>query len=339
MKAETGYDVIVIGAGPAGIAAATHAMHRGKKVLLLAQKPDTCSALQAGIIESIAPGVISLLQFLKINTSFTHVVAGTYSYIANEQDEKSLNPFTHETWQGFHVYKEQFVSYFEQQALKQGLTVLHNNSVEQVITEKDRVVGIITNRNQVIKAKYIIDASGKKCVLGKKLSMHQQYYSPALICFTGRGTTSNSIFGSGNKAWFMNENSGWTWIGKLSDGSFYFSSLNLSSKSKIAIPSLFESGTVQHVADMRWRIFNRLSLPGALLCGEAAMVIDPASGQGIFNALSSGIKAADTAVACIDKPGAAGNLLFNYEAWMKLMFAQKVAQLGQYYDRLAPQNM
>jgi flavin-dependent dehydrogenase len=51
-------------------------------------------------------------------------------------------------------------------------------------------------------------------------------------------------------------------------------------------------------SDVQWRIFRPVCKEGLLLAGDAAAIIDPAAGQGIFNAMTSGIMAAHTVRKC-----------------------------------------
>jgi flavin-dependent dehydrogenase len=68
-----------------------------------------------------------------------------------------------------------------------------------------------------------------------------------------------------------------------------------------------------------------------LLCGDAAGILDPAAGQGIFNALLSGITAANTIVSCFREPDFASFHLAYYDDWFVQQFEEKVGRLKKYY--------
>jgi flavin-dependent dehydrogenase len=68
-----------------------------------------------------------------------------------------------------------------------------------------------------------------------------------------------------------------------------------------------------------------------ILSGDAAGILDPAAGQGIFNALLSGIKAGQTAIACLLDPALEAVHLALYDDWFVRQFEAKSHQLHQYY--------
>jgi flavin-dependent dehydrogenase len=86
-----------------------------------------------------------------------------------------------------------------------------------------------------------------------------------------------------------------------------------------------------HFANMRWRLFRPVCSEGIVLCGDAAGILDPAAGQGIFNALMSGIQAAGTVVKCIADENLAAFHLAQYDDWFVNQFEMKAEQLRKYY--------
>ena len=82
---------------------------------------------------------------------------------------------------------------------------------------------------------------------------------------------------------------------------------------------------------MRWRLFRPICSEGILLCGDAAGILDPAAGQGIFNALFSGIVAGNIVASCLVDQDVASFHLAYYDNWFMEQFEIKVHQLRQYY--------
>jgi flavin-dependent dehydrogenase len=70
---------------------------------------------------------------------------------------------------------------------------------------------------------------------------------------------------------------------------------------------------------------------GAILCGEAASALDPASGQGILTSLMTGMKAAQTAALCMDSKTDENILLAAYDEWCLMQFESKAHRLADYY--------
>ena len=159
LKHEEVFDVVVIGDGTAGIAAALFCLQQGLKTVLvgdsnLKQKEKS----KQGTVESIHPGVLTRLFHLKINSDFTSAKLGTYSYICNGVERISLNPYTEEIWQGFHISKVHFSNHLMIEARKQNLSILQE-TIEKVIVKDGRIVGVKTNSGIDIFSKYTIDGS------------------------------------------------------------------------------------------------------------------------------------------------------------------------------------
>jgi flavin-dependent dehydrogenase len=328
-------DVIVIGDGAAGIAAALSCLQKGLKTLLigdsnLKQKGNS----KQDTIESIHPGVLSILSHLKIDLNFPSAKLGTYSYISNGKVRKSLNPYTEAIWEGFHISKTHFSNHLMIEAQKQNLIVL-NEAVENVIVEEGRIVGVKTKSGIDYFSKYTIDASGSKRTIGKRMNFHEKFYSPTLVAWTGISFTEECDFNESQNAYFIPNKDGWTWIAQLENKSFYWTKLSSKKKADFLGPAeiIKSYKTIfSKVANMRWRIFRPLCIEGGILCGDAACLIDPAAGQGIFNALSSGIKAGQTAVACIQNMQFENIILAEYDSLGLIHFEQKINQLKEYYN-------
>jgi flavin-dependent dehydrogenase len=166
------------------------------------------------------------------------------------------------------------------------------------------------------------------------MNFYEKSYSPTLVAWTGISFASECNFNESENAYFIPNKDGWTWIAQLENKSFYWTKLSSKKKADLSVPkelSKFHETTISKVANMRWRIFRPLCIEGGILCGDAACLIDPAAGQGILNALSSGIKAGQTAVACIQNLQFENIILAEYDSWGLNQFEQKVNQLKEYY--------
>ncbi len=326
---KTLIDVTVIGDGIAGIAAALYCLQQGLKTIVVGEKRIKPN----NTVESIHPGVITLLDHLKISSDFQQAKLGTYTFISNGKLRKSLNPYTEEIWNGFHISKEHFTSHLKIEAKKQQVPILQQ-TVENVITEEGKIVGVKTKSGSEIFSKYIIDASGSKRIVGRKMNFREKYYSPALVAWTGVSFASSCDFQESQHAYFIPKKDGWTWIAQLENKSFYWTKLSSKMNANFSVPTELSKSyetTISKVANMRWRIFRPLCIEGGILCGDAASLIDPAAGQGILNALSSGIKAAQTAAACIRNPMFENVILTEYDSWCFNQFEQKANRLKEYY--------
>lgn len=334
LSQEKMVDVIVIGDGIAGIAAALSCLQKGLKTILvgdsnLKQKSKSIR----DTVESIHPGVLTLLSHLKIDLNFTAAKLGSYSYISNGEKRKSLNPYTQEIWEGFHISKANFIIHLKIEARKQKLPILQE-PIENVIVVNGRIVGVKTKSGINIFSKYTIDGSGSKRIIGKKMNFYEKFYSPTLVAWTGISFTSECNLSEKQNAYFIPNKNGWTWIAQLENKSFYWTKLSSKKKADFLVPKELSNShktVISKVANMRWRIFRPLCIEGGILCGDASCLIDPAAGQGVLNALISGIKAGQTAVSCIQKSQFENIILSEYDSWCLNQFEHKVNQLKEYY--------
>ena len=88
-----------------------------------------------------------------------------------------------------------------------------------------------------------------------------------------------------------------------------------------------------NTSNMSWRAFEPTA-PGILLCGDAAGIIDPASGQGVYAAILSGIKAAQAVTASTSEPGKKKLFFESYNNWFAEYFQARCQELKGYYKEL-----
>ncbi|HZV70766.1 MAG TPA: FAD-binding protein [Saprospiraceae bacterium] len=354
------HDVIVIGCGPAGCAAAATCTKAGLNVLIITDqtKPDPSPLLVPAPLESIHPGVSSLLVKISAAGADYDATMALYSGINAGGTYTPLGEDGNGIWQGMHINRDIFnarlvtlVNYLE-------LSVMFGVSVEDFIISKEqeavskekmqgaggREQGIKNDINRVIGIKtrfidlyatYIIDASGKKAIAGKKLKFKQRFYSPPLICWTGVSKIDASFPFDTNAAHFIPGKNGWTWLAPQPPDYCTWTRLSVKGEKDLSPPTELKDYPVVgkiNFANMRWRLFRPVSSEGIVLCGDAAGILDPAAGQGIFNALISGIKAANTVVKCITGANLAAFLLAHYDDWFVQQFEEKVKQLRLYYE-------
>ncbi len=86
------------------------------------------------------------------------------------------------------------------------------------------------------------------------------------------------------------------------------------------------------VSNRRWRLYRPACKEGVVLYGDAAGILDPAAGQGIFNALWSGNVAAQAVVSCLRQPELEAIHLARYDEWFMEQYEEKVEKLRSYYE-------
>ncbi|MEP6795086.1 MAG: NAD(P)/FAD-dependent oxidoreductase [Saprospiraceae bacterium] len=329
------YDVIVIGSGPAGCAAAGICTRAGLNVLIVTDqpKPDPLPVLDPAPLESIHPGVSSLLDKIGLAGAELQATCAFYSGIYSNDIYAQLGEDSTGIWQGMHINREKFNTQLLIRIQDLGVAVMFNEKVHAFISEHGKVIGIKT-ASKDLYAKYIIDASGKKSVAGKKLKYKQQFFSPPLVSWTGISDMDDSFTLDRHAAHFIPHKNGWTWLAPQPPDYCAWTRLSIKGENNFLPPDELKDQKVIgniNVANMRWRLFRPVCSEGILLCGDAAGILDPAAGQGIFNALLSGIQAGTTAVKCIRNSDLAAFHLAHYDDWFAREFEGKVGRLKQYY--------
>lgn len=329
------FDVVVIGSGPAGCSAAAICRKAGLNVLIITDEPaDGGTAfLSASPLESIHPGVSSLLEKIDAAGAETAAASGHYSGIYTNGTYTPLGEDEMGVWEGLHIRRDIFNAQLLLRIQQSGVAVRHGQKVEDFILEKGVVRGIIT-RPENYTAAYVIDATGKNALAGKKLNFKRKFFSPALVCWTGVSRAGKDFTYNLKASHFIPHPDGWTWLAPQPNGHCAWTRLTGKGEKSFLPPEELKEydvvGPVQ-IANMRWRMFRPVCSEGIVLCGDAAGILDPAAGQGIFNALWSGIAAANTVVACLRQPDYSAFHLAQYDNWYVQQFEMKVGQLRKYY--------
>jgi flavin-dependent dehydrogenase len=331
-------DVIVIGSGPAGCAAASSCVRAGLSVLIVtdASEQIKIAASTPVPLESIHPGVSSLLEKIGIAGAELDSSLAKYSGINAGNTYTPLGKDENGIWEGMHIRRDIFNAQLVHRVLDLGVSVMFNEKVESFILDNagSNVIGIKT-RSTDLHAKYIIDASGKKGIAGIKLNFKRKFYSPPLACWTGVSSIDETFSFDPYAAHFIPGKSGWSWLAPQPPNYYAWTRLSTTGEKSLLPPDeLKDYSTIGKInfANMRWRLFRPLCTEGVVLCGDAAGILDPAAGQGIFNALMSGIQAGNTVIKCIKEPDLASFQLAYYDDWFVQQFETKTNQLRKYYE-------
>ena len=168
-------DVIIIGSGPAACAAAATCSQAGYDVLIVTaeSEPKASAESSFGILESIHPGVSSLLEKIGAGGAEHSATRALYEGIYHNKNYLPLGEDSHGVWRGMHIDRAIFDAEIISRIRKPGIQFQFHEKVQDFIFEHDRIVGIKTDSGELF-AKYIIDASGKNGIAGKKLNFKRR---------------------------------------------------------------------------------------------------------------------------------------------------------------------
>lgn len=284
-------------------------------------------------LESIHPGVSSLINQIGAGGAELIASRSLYSGIHAGNTYTPLGEDDTGVWYGHHISRNVFNSNLLNQVQDLEVHVEFNERVENFLLENNKVIGIKTTTKDLY-AKYVIDASGKKSIAGKKLNFKRKFYSPPLLCWTGISEINGTFPFDLQTSHFIPGDGGWTWLAPQPPKHCSWTRLSMKGDKSLSPPDELSGCTTigkTQFANMRWRLYRPLCSEGIILCGDAAGILDPAAGQGIFNALYSGIMAANTVLTCLNEPDLGSFHLASYDNWFLEQFEMKVKQLKEYY--------
>ncbi len=358
MSAENKWDVVILGAGPAGTAAATVLAERGKRALLVERERFP----RYRIGESLIPFTYFPLQRLgmieRMNAS--HFVK-KYSVQFVSMDGRASQPFyfsqhwDHPCSQTWQVKRSEFDQMLLDNALEKGAQILWDASARDLIIEGGAVKGVIvrekSGQERELRAPITIDATGRDGFAINKLGWRvpDQELKKVAIWSYYEGAMRDEGYDEGATTVAFVPEKGWFWYIPLAD--------NVVSVGIVAereylyrdgkdLERIFNENvernawikqhvsTGRRVADFRvtgdYSYRSRhSSMDGLALTGDAFAFLDPVFSSGVFLALRSGEMVADAAADALEAgdvragrfEGYAKELCKGIEAMRRLVYA------------------
>jgi menaquinone-9 beta-reductase len=318
MSAESNYDVIIAGGGPAGASAAIHLAHSGARVLLVEQKkfprPKLCGEFispecsahfeRLGVVERMLagnPAELTETVFYSKNGAHVSVPSKWFSGAGvalglsrAEMDERLLR-----------------------RAVEAGVDVREDATVFDLITEKNRINGVKLkeNRNEeAVTAPITIDATGRVRALTRMFermrNIKPRLQQRPLVAFkahlrnTRVASAACEIYfyrgGYGGLSTIENGLSNLCFIVNARDVRAHDSDASrlmreVVCENRRAADALRDADVTSDWLAVSLESFGRHSpapVAGLLAIGDAASFIDPFTGSGMLMALESGELAA-----------------------------------------------
>jgi flavin-dependent dehydrogenase len=321
------YDVIVIGGGPAGAAAATFLQRKGHRCLVL----ENAKFPRYHIGESLIPhtyGTLDRLGLLPKLRASHFPVKHSVRFVSPSGHESDPFYFSEtiagdgaRTWQ---VERSEFDVLCLDHARENGVEVREQTGCQSVIfTEAGQAVGVIAKSHQgepeEIRCRVVIDASGRSTVIGSQLNLKTEVagLDKAAIWSYWRGAKRRSGIDAGETTVFMIPERGWFWyiplpddrvsVGVVASPEYLFQTDN--NFESVYLHEVSKCGPLQEMlapAERENRIHGlrrmayrnrQTSGDGWVMIGDAAAFLDPIYSSGLFLALAS----AELAAGCIHK--------------------------------------
>lgn len=321
----TTYDVVIIGAGPAGSSAASILAEHGHQVLVVEREKFP----RYHVGESLIPFTFGPLERLgmipKLRRShFTK----KYSVSFVQPDGKRTQPFyffnrydretVAQTWQ---VDRAEFDHMLLDHARERGAKVLEETSVESLLFEGDRVVGVACRSKSgeafEVRARIVLDASGKEAFASRSRGwrLNDPYLNKIAIWTYYKGSKRGVDIDEGATTVAFVPEKGWFWhiplhndmvsVGVVAEGKYLTrdgvkdprAMFEREIEQNLWIKEHLSTGTCTGqfwVTSEYSRHSRYCASPGLLLVGDALAFLDPVFSSGVMLALKSGVLAGET---------------------------------------------
>ena len=326
-------DIIIIGNGPAGISAAISAVQAGLKIMVIGRqrrKKDTTMPLQ-----SIHPGIEVLLKRLEAEKAVQISSRSTYHSISRNGISQTLNLGIGPAWYGHHIERDAFDNYLEFCARKKGVHINFEDHIQTIIPKQDSVIIKMVSGTE-FQSRFVLDCSGSKRIASNKLGYEENLLSPLLYCWTGMiSDPLEHIYATETS--FNVDINGWTWIAPVGQEKFTWTRLSLLPERPTRLTS--PNGKPFQIkksigAQMQWSLTDPTPHPRVVLAGDAAGILDPGAGQGIFNACQSGMNAINAIIKSLAKGKNEVDDVLEYASTFKQDFIDKSNQLLNAYREM-----
>ncbi|MET0764040.1 MAG: tryptophan 7-halogenase [Blastococcus sp.] len=326
------FDVVVVGGGPAGSAAAITAAAAGLTVAML----DSAEPGSARPGETLHPGVEVVLRELGVGAAVDGSGWLRHSGHWVEWDGpprfEAFGADVSGPWFGYQAPRRELDDLLLARAAEAGATVVRGcRAVEPSLTD-GRVDGVLTDSGR-IAAGHVIDASGRRHWSARRLGFPVHRVSRPLIAswghLTGRWPERDDA------PLLRADPTGWTWTARVGAGTYAWVGMDVTGSARLRDAPAHPAGLTvtggPSGADVTWRRAAIPAAPGLLVAGDAAGVLDPASGSGVLRALVTGSVAARAVVDVRAGRLAEPHVVAAYRRWLAAWFRADVARLDELY--------
>lgn len=170
------FDVVVVGAGPAGAAAALEAARHGRSVALVERGPFPGSKNMYGgvvygrILDGLVPQWWEQMPVQRwVTRRSTMIMTGEQALTVDYRTENWGRP----PYNGATTFRPDFDAWLADRAVEAGATLVCSTTVTGLLREGDRVVGVRTDRpDGELTARVVIACDGVNSFLAKEAGMY-----------------------------------------------------------------------------------------------------------------------------------------------------------------------
>jgi flavin-dependent dehydrogenase len=332
MSRTVDFDVVIVGAGPAGTAAAIWSRRAGLRVAILER--STAPRFKVG--EALHPGVEVILVQLGVAERVSKHTLVRYDGIWIERGRsRRFVPFGSDSrgrWLGLQVDRARFDQALCDRAIELGAVVLQPCRVHAVM--RDGPCMLLNCEQGPLRSRVVVDGTGSRRMIATQLGSESILCSPRIVARYGyRAGAAPRL---PDRPVFTVKRSGWQWIARVRPGVYQWINAYRGADPPNAdeIPhqlrELRETAPTRG-ADVSWRILQEPSSQGFFAVGDAAAVLDPSSSHGVLRALSTGIMAAHCIQAQLRGNAKESTVTRFYNGWVRRWFTADCHRLRDVY--------
>lgn len=335
------YDVLVIGAGPGGSSAGRFAARAGLKTLVIEKRPDIGSPVRCG--EGLSKEWMKEGEIKPNSHWISDEVKGARIYGPSEKKAITLTAEKAGNEVGFVVERDKFDKEMAAIAASAGADIWVKSPAMSVIKEGDRIVGANVRHNgtiEEVRAKMVIAADGFESEFGRWAGLKSIILAKndIISCVEYRmiGVDSDPDYtdfylGSCAPAGYL-----WVFPKGEHEANVGIGITLTALKDRWDVRNYLDNWIKKHPGYSKGKtiqfitggvsvskVKEKFTLPGLLLVGDAARLIDPITGGGIANSYLSGKMAASVATEAIETGNYTMEMMQKYEKMVKDKFQRK----------------
>ena len=346
------YDIIVVGAGPAGSMAARRAALGGATVLLLEKDPS----VGIPVLCAEAISTEGLTRFFPKNELKPQWLCTTIEGVTVQSPSGRSLRVNHPA-AGYVLERKIFDRDLALLAVSAGAELQVSTSAVQLVYEQGKLAAVEMKKDGQtfqVAAKLVIGADGVESIIGRQAGLCQalplddiysnvQYTLAGITCdphypefWVGQNVAPGGYF------WVFPKGDGWANVG------LGLTPALTGKRPKQYLDEIIQkrypnASVVEYISGaVPSRPLKKMSGSQVLLCGDSARLADPSSGGGIASALWSGDLAGQAAAEAVRRNDLGDQSLQSYDqAWNKAYGSELRLRLAvkQIYSRLDDQQM
>lgn len=351
MDKQNKTDVIVVGAGPAGISCAITIARQGKKVVLIERGSFAGSknvfggAIYTQPTKEIFPDFETSAPLERKNIEHKFAILG--------EEDSTVISYRNKKAESYTVIRGKFDRWMAEQAKKEGVYLVEKTVVRKLITQDDKVIGVTTELEDYY-ADIVVLADGVNSLLAKQIGLRKEISTKDVALSVKEVIKINNInerFNISDDEGCIYEIFGGPMLGMLGLAFIYTNKNSVTIGLGVTLNELVERGlrpyelldrlkkhptiepllkdgvleeySAHLIPEGGYNSIPQLSSDGVMIVGDAGMLVNNLHWEGTNLAMISGKLAGETAVEALNDCDFSSNSLKRYDEKMKNSFVMK----------------